>query len=139
MARFQMELPNDLLKDFERLNKDTDKILGAMTRSGADVVMENIKKNVPESFKSSKIMNCLQITRTYKTPSDDGINTKVGFYGYFENSKGQIVPAPLVANVMEYGSTKQNKHPFLRKSFRKEQIEKAMMETQIKESGGLLT
>ena len=79
-------------------------------------------------------MSCLQITKTYKTPSDDGINTKVAFYGYFKNEDGKIVPAPLVANVTEYGisNSPYPKKPFLRKSFRKAQIEKAMLSVQKK-------
>ena len=45
-----------------------------------------------------------------------------------------------VANMFEYGSSKKNypKHPFFRKSFKKEQIMQAMKEAQKKLSGGLL-
>ena len=138
MAKFNMVLPDEIMKDFKNIYNNTDKIFGEMTEAGAKVVYSNIKANVPPSFKNSKIMNCLQITKTYKTPSDDGINTKVGFYGYFENHLGKIVPAPLVANVFEYGSSKVVKQPYLRQSFRKNQIEQAMLQTQKKASGGLL-
>lgn len=138
MAKFNMVLPDEVMKDFKKIYDNTDKIFGDMTQAGAEVVEANIKANVPSSFKNSKIMNCLKITRTYKTPSDGGINTKVGFYGYFENHLGKIVPAPLVANVFEYGSSKVVKQPFLRSSFRKNQIEQAMLKEQKKASGGLL-
>ena len=138
MASFSLELPKDIMDDFQKLYNSTDKIFGAMTQAGAEVALENVKANVPASFRSSKIMNCLMVTKTYKTPSDDGINNKVGFYGYFENEDGKITPAPLVANVFEYGSTKFQKQPFFRKSFRKEQIEKAMLKAQKDASGGLL-
>jgi hypothetical protein len=86
------------------------------------------------------MMRCLKITKTYKTPSDDGINTKVGFYGYFENEDGKTVPAPLVANVFEYGRSTSTfpKQPFLRKSFKKSEIEQAMLKAQKQASGGLL-
>ena len=84
MARFQMELPNDLIKEFEKLEKNTEQMMGEMTKAGAEVVMANVKKNIPSSFLDSDIMNCLKLTRVYKTPSDDGINTKIGFYGYFK-------------------------------------------------------
>ena len=133
-----MELPKEILDDFQKIYDESDKIFGEMTRAGAEVVEANINANIPASFRGSNIMKCLKITKTYKTPSDDGINTKVGFYGYFTNSKGEKVPAPLVANVFEYGSTKMTKQPFLRKSFRKAQIEKAMLDAQKKASGGLL-
>lgn len=138
MAKFQMELPKEILEDFQKIYDESDKIFGEMTRAGAEVVEENVNANIPAYFRGSNIMKCLKITKTYKTPSDDGINTKVGFYGYFTNSKGERVPAPLVANVFEYGSTKMTKQPFFRKSFRKAQIEKAMLDAQKKASGGLL-
>lgn len=138
MARFSMELPKGIMDDFKKLHKDAEKIFGKMTEAGAKVVFDNILQNVPESLKSSEIMDCLKITEIYKTPSDDGINTKVAFYGYFINENGVKTPAPLVANVFEYGSTTFTKQPFLRKSFSKSKIEKAMLEAQKKASGGLL-
>ncbi len=138
MAQFEMQLPESIINDIKKIYKESDKIFGEMTTAGAKVVEVNIKTNVPKSFLNSEIMNCLEITRVYKTPSDDGINTKVAFYGYFKNHRGKITPAPLVANVFEYGTSKIAKQPFLRKSFRKAQIEKAMLEAQKKASGGLL-
>lgn len=138
MAKFEMQLPEDILKDFQKIYDNSDEIFGKMTKAGAEVALENIKANVPESFKKSNIMKCLHLTRTYKTPSDDGINTKVGFYGYFMNHNNVRTPAPLVANVFEYGSTTVTKKPFLRRSFNKSKIERAMLEEQKKASGGLL-
>lgn len=138
MAKFEMVLPKELLKDIEYLQNNSEEIFGGMTKAGAEVVYHNIKTNVPSSFRNSDIMNCLEITKIYKTPSDGGINTKVAFYGYFTNKNGKVTPAPLVANVFEYGSSKQSKKPFLRKSFNKNQIEKAMLEAQLKLSKGLL-
>jgi len=134
MAKFKAELPNDLIKQLGRLEKDTEKMLAEMTEAGAEVVLGNIKANVPSSWHSSNIMKCLKVTKSYKTPSDDGINTKVAFYGYFVNKNGERVPAPLVANVTEYGrrNGKYQKRPFLRKSFKKAQIIKAMEKVQSK-------
>ena len=74
-----------------------------MTKAGAKVVEKNIIANVPDGIRNSEMMKNLKITQTYKTPSDDGINTKVAFYGYFTNKEGKTVPAPLVANVFEHG------------------------------------
>ena len=64
--------------------------------------------------------------------SDDGVNTKVAFYGYFINKNGEKIPAPLVANVTEYGRSNSPypKKPFLRRSFKKSDIERAMLEIQ---------
>lgn len=134
MARFNAELPNDLIKTFDKLDKDTTKMLEEMTEAGARVVYENIKASVPHTWYSSNIMKCLKVTKPYKTPSDDGVNTKVAFYGYFINKNGKKTPAPLVANVTEYGrsNTPYPKKPFLRRSFKKAQIEKAMLAIQDK-------
>jgi len=131
MAQFDATLPNDLIKQFETLEKNTDKMLAEMTEAGARVVYEDIKANVPSSWRSSGIMRCLKITKTYKT-ADDGVNTKVAFYGYFINRNGERIPAPLVANVTEYGRSNSiyPKRPFLRRSFNKAKIEKAMQAVQ---------
>jgi len=134
MASFKAELPNDIIKQFESIEKNTDKMLEEMTQAGARLVLENIKASVPKNWYSSNIMKCLKITKTYKTPSDDGVNTKVAFYGYFINENGEKIPAPLVANVTEYGRSNSPypKKPFLRRSFKKADIEKAMKAVQDK-------
>lgn len=139
MARFTNALPTDLIKEFEKLNMNTEKMMGEMTKAGAETVKSNVIKNFPASFKNSDIMRCLTVTRVYKTPSDKGINTKVGFYGYFytkpnKNGKVKKVAAPLVANLFEYGNSKNTypKKPFFRKSFKKKEIEEVMMKVQEK-------
>ena len=140
MAKFQMQLPSDIMKDIQTIYNNSEQIFGDMTKAGAEVVMSNLKANVPASFHNSEIMGCLQLTRVYRTPSDGGINTKVGFYGYFKNENGEIIPAPTVCNVFEYGRSNSPfpKHPFMRKSFKKNQIEDAMLQAQKKASGGIL-
>jgi hypothetical protein len=132
MAKFELELPTELLSVFSTLEQNENKMLKEMTKAGAKVVLKNIKANVPSSFHGSNIMKCLKVTRSYETPSDDGVNTKVAFYGYFINEQGRRVPAPLVCNVFEYGRSDFNKRPFLRKSFKDSEIEKAMLEVQKK-------
>lgn len=132
MARFDMELPNDLLKEFEGLEINTDKMMGEMTKAGAEIVYKNVLKNMPKSFQGSNIMKCLYKTKVYKTPSDDGINTKVAFDGYFINKRGIKEPAPLVANVFEHGTSTVKKQPFMRKSFNKREIEAGMKKIQDK-------
>ena len=138
MARFKMDLPVEIMKEIQRVNDNYEEIFGGMTEAGAEVVLQNVRATMPESFKTSEIADCLTMTRTYKTPSDDGINTKVGFYGYFTNHNGQVEPAPLVANVFEYGSSRVTKRPFFRRCFNRGAIQKAMLEAQKKLSGGLL-
>ena len=140
MARFSLEIPSDIIKDIEKVEKNADKIFGEMTKAGAEVVETRIRENVPGSVKHSDMMKCLKVTDVYKTPSDDGINTKVAFYGYFKDKDGRTKPAPLVANVFEYGRSGAEfpKQPFMRKSFKAKEIEDAMMKVQKELSGGLL-
>ena len=133
MARMELELPTELMKTFDELGEDTQKMLDEMTQEGAKTVLANVKANVPASFHGSEIMQCLKITRPYYTPSDGGRNTKVAFYGYFNKKDGTKTPAPLVCNLFEYGRShgpSYPKHPFMRRSFKKGQIEAAMMKVQ---------
>ena len=132
MARFNEELPNEIIKKFQKLEVDIEKMLGEMTKAGAEVVYRKVLKNIPKSLKNSEIMKCLKITKVYKTKSDDGINTKVAFYGYFKNKRGVKTPAPLVANVFEKGTSTVQKQPFMRKSFKKTEIENTMKMVQEK-------
>lgn len=129
MAGFTAELPNELIKNFAEASDNAEKMLGEMTRAGAEVVYGNVKSNMKSSFKTTtSLEKGLKITKTYKTKSDDGINTKVGFYGY--NDEG--TPIPLIALAREYGTSRgEKKKPFFRKAFRQEaQISSAMLNAQ---------
>ena len=130
MAKFHQELPNDLIKVFEDLETNCDDMFGEMCKAGAEVVYSKVKSNMGKVFKSTKSLEKgLKITRVYHTPSDDGINVHVGFYGY--NDEG--VPIPLIAQAREYGTSKgEEKKPFFRKSFSKKAIEEAMQKVQDK-------
>lgn len=141
MAQFEMQLPDDIIKDIATINKDFEKIFGGMTKAGAKEVKKRVEGNLPNGLKQSKnFKKCLKLSRVYRTPTDDGINTKVLISGYFINSDGRKTPAPLVANVFEYGRSgnKFPKQPFFRKSFDNQAITKVMLEEQKKLSGGLL-
>lgn len=140
MAKLVIDIDDSVLKDISYIDKQFDHIFGGMTKAGAEVVYKNVISALPESLRSSGFSSHVKLSRVYKTPSDDGINTKVMITGYFINKDGRKTPAPLVANMFEYGSSKKNypKQPFFRKSFKKSQIMKAMEEEQKKLSGGLL-
>lgn len=147
MARFEAVLPDDLLKGFQNLEKNTEKMLGEMTREGAKVVKSNVQGSVPKKSMASHV----KLTKTYKTPSDGGINTKVYLSGYlpfkgnrkyfsrkggngttYKTTRG--IPVDFLAKIYEYGRHKNPfpKKPFLRSSFRKTQIESAMNKVQDK-------
>ena len=131
MAGFNAELPNELIKSFQELEANTEEMLSEMTRAGAEVVYKQVKSNMKSSFKSTESLEKgLKITKSYRTPSDDGINTKVGFYGYDEDG----IPIPLKALAREYGTSRgEKKKPFFRKAFRQESaITNAMKKAQEK-------
>nr|DAD90894.1 MAG TPA: hypothetical protein [Siphoviridae sp. ctfW121]DAQ59074.1 MAG TPA: hypothetical protein [Caudoviricetes sp.] len=140
MAKIIADIDDSVLKDISYIDKQFDHIFGGMTKAGAEVVYKNVISALPEPLRSSGFSSHVKLSKVYKTPSDDGINTKVMITGYFINKDGRKTPAPLVANMFEYGSDKRNypKQPFFRKSFKKSQIKKAMEEAQKNLSGGLL-
>ena len=130
MAKFQEELPNDLIKLFEDLELNYFDMFGEMCKAGAETVHSNVSSNMGKAFKTTKsLQKGLKITKVYRSPSDDGINVHIGFYGY--NDEG--VPIPLIAQAREYGTSKgEAKKPFFRKSFSKKAIEQAMQKVQDK-------
>lgn len=151
MARFKAELPNELIKEIKKLEQNTEKMLGEMTKAGAEVAYDNVVNNMKKAFKTpDELIECLQITKTYKTPSDDGINTKVAVYGYinkgkktkrknsYKKSTGKTyesdgTPAPLVVIQREYGNSRgEKKIPIFRPAFKKSEIEKVMLKVQEK-------
>ena len=134
MAKFTGELPTELIKQFETLEVNTEKMLGEMVEEGAKVARQNIEAKMPHALRESLGSDNIIVSRVYKTPSDDGINCQAMIVGYFTNKNGETVPAPLVANVFEYGRSNSPfpKQPFFRQSFNKGQIEKAMLRVQEK-------
>jgi hypothetical protein len=134
MAKFESILPTELIKQFETLELNTEKMIGEMVNAGAEVARQNIEAKMPRALYQALGSNNIIISRVYKTPSDDGINCQAMIVGYFTNKNGERVPAPLVANMFEYGSSnrKYPKQPFFRQSFNKAQIEKAMLKVQEK-------
>ena len=136
MAKFEAELPNDLMQVFSELETNAETMMGEMCQAGANIVYGKVVSNIGGAFKTTgALMKGLKVTRVYKTPSDDGINVHIGFYGYDgakrtkKHSKG--VPIPLIAMAREYGTSRgEKKKPFFRKSFSKGQIEQAMQEIQ---------
>lgn len=153
MAKFDMQLPKDLMSDLRKLDTNADKIFGDMTKAGAEVALSAVRSTAPDILKPYA-----KLTRTYKTPSDDGINTKVIFSGYlpfsgkrtdflrrgrgggkvYSTSKG--VPADFLAIMYEYGRPNAPfpKKPFFRRSFNEAKINKAMLDAQKTASGGIL-
>ena len=135
MARFKQELPNDIIKDIKERELKAEDIFGELCNSGADVVVQNVKNNMAKVFDSTRSLERgLKKTKVYKSPSDDGINVKVGFYGYDGVPTKQYpkgTPIPLKVMAREYGTSRgEDKKPFFRKSFKKNEIGTAMRKKQ---------
>ena len=135
MANFYLKLPDEEIKRFERLGVNTGKMLEDMTQAGARVVCDIVRAKIPKGLAKSLSDDNLGVTAPYRTPSDDGVNTQVMITGYFTNRYGKKTPAPLVANMFEYGSSSNPNYPrkrFFRIAFKPEPIRKAMLEVQDK-------
>lgn len=148
MARFEMQMPEEIMSDIKYIHDNSEEIFGAMTKAGAEVAQKRAISNAP----NPKLKSHIKVSRTYKTPSDDGINNKVYINGYipftpprksfirngYVTKKG--IPADFIAKVYEYGRKGRPfpKRPFFRKSFNKSAIEAAMKSVQSSKSGGLL-
>jgi hypothetical protein len=138
VAKFKAELPNDLLKAFEELETNSSTMMGEMCKAGATAVYDKVVSGLGKAFKrTDTLLKGLKITKVYETPSDDGINVHIGFYGYDAESASKAYPKgkpiPLIAMAREYGtSSGEGAKPFLRKSFAKKDIEAAMLEVQSK-------
>ena len=151
MAKMDMEVPNEILKKFEELDKNYDKIFGEMVDKGGEYVLQLVRANMKKAFETTgSLEQGLRKTRVYKTPSDDGINVHIGFYGYTKSDapvkvtttskKGKKytyersgIPIPLIAMAREFGTSRgEAKKPFLRKSFKKKEIEAIMQSVQNK-------
>ena len=153
MATFSAILPDELMNEFKKVYDNTEKIFGAMTRAGAEAALSKAKMKAPNT-----IAPYGKLTRTYRTPTDGGINTKVIFTGYVPFSEGRKefkrrnkvggkvyttskgVPVDFLATLYEYGRSTSPfpKIPFLRQAFSGAEIEKAMLRAQKEASGGLL-
>lgn len=143
MARFEMEVGNDILKEIQNVEKNCHEMLSEMVQAGGEVVYNNVLRNMKNSFKTTRSLEKgLKMTKVYNT-KDDAINVKIGFYGYDgiptkKYPKG--TPIPLKAMTREYGTSWKNKdgsrveheekNPFFRKSFKKQEVMDAMLKVQ---------
>lgn len=89
MAQFQMQLPDEILKDMNTIYENAPEIFDSMTHAGAEVVYRHILSNMRYAFdEPEKLMNFLKITKAYRTFGGKYVNTKVAFYGYYSR-KGE--------------------------------------------------
>lgn len=140
MARFEVELPHDLMKQLDALNGGSaDQMMNEMLDAAGDYVAGQVENNVRKVFKKPGVLlNALKKTVVYRTPTDDAKNVKVMFTGYVKGSKPtprhpKGTPIALIALAREYGtSSGEEKRPFLRPAFNKKRISEIMLKVQEK-------
>ena len=89
MAKFQLTLPVEEMKQFKYIYDNSHEIFGEMVSAGADVVYNNILVNMQRAFKdANKLAPYLKKTKIYDTYGKTVINCKVAFYGYYKAEEG---------------------------------------------------
>lgn len=134
MGRFEAELPNDIIKQFDKMSHECEDMMQEMVDAGTNVVYNNIRKNMQGSFKTTKSLEKgLTRSKSKELSSKDGYGAWAGFDGYDtsrtskKHPKG--IPIPLIALAREYGTSRgESAKPFMRKSVNRNQINKAMEE-----------
>lgn len=127
-AKITLKTSGDLQIKLERLAAKSDEIARKAVYVGAgimaDQVRTNLQKNlVGSDYSQGDLLDSLGISAP-KVDQDGGINSKVGFDGYDQNGVANV----LKARVMESGSSKQQKKPFIRPAISqaRERARKAM-------------
>lgn len=119
MARMTIKGTDELAIQISRLETMSTEIAKDVVMAGAQPVADEIRKGLEKNLQGSKystgdLLDSLGIA----PPNIDekgNVNTKIGFDGY--DRKG--VPNVLKARVMESGSSKQKKRPFVRPAVNK--------------------
>lgn len=106
MAKIEMTGLDDYVKKLASLGANIEGVCKRAVYPAAGILIEEIKRSTPVD--TGALRDSLILT-PYR--NEDGyIYTKVEFFGYDENGR----PNPLKANVLESGSSRQPKRPFVR-------------------------
>lgn len=123
MARMTFKAGDEYALKLSRLGKATDEVAKKAIYKGAGVVTDAVRKNLRRVLSESKystgdLEESLGIT-PIDQDKDGNYNAKVGFDGY--DQKG--VPNQLKARVIESGSSKVQKRPFVRPALKESKKE----------------
>ena len=95
----------------QRLEQDSEEILKRAVYDGAAIVADEVRQRLHAVLSPDATGQLESSLGISKIQNDQGyVNARIGFDGY--DSKG--VPNQLKANVLESGSTRQPKRPFMR-------------------------
>ena len=112
MARISFKKGDDYALKLSKLAADSEEVAKKAIYEAAGIVADKIVSNaykVMSDHGASEMMHSFGIA-PIKQDDDANWNTKIGFDGY--DSKG--VPNQLKARVLESGSSRQQKRPFVR-------------------------
>lgn len=137
IAKYVKTVPDDVLRDLQELDETSESIFKAMVSAGAADALQRVYARLPKGIYNSRMRKNLMITKAYWTPSDEGYNCRVAFYGYFRNRDKRLYPAPLVANMFEYGSKRGRKYP--RQSFMVQAFAPSLIDTDLERAWIRLT
>lgn len=128
MAKMTIKGTDELELQLSKLGTMSTKIAKDVVMAGAQPVADEIRKGLQANLQGSKyskgdLLGSLGITPP-GVDSQGNVNVKIGFDGY--DSEG--VANQLKARVMESGSSKQKKKPFVRPAVNrsKKRVEEAM-------------
>lgn len=120
MPKLNIDINKEFMVKIEAFEKKNVGIIKQGLYEGAKVAMENIKPKIPVD--TGDLKNSFGISKMRE--DENGVNVKLGFDGY--DRKG--VANQLKARVLESGTSKIKKRPFLRPAVNacKTQIETAV-------------
>lgn len=112
--KITLKTTSDLQIKLDQLAGKSDEIAKKAVYVGAGIMADQVRANLRKNLAGSELsqgdlLDSLGISKP-KVDQDGSINSKVGFDGYDRNG----VPNALKARVMESGSSKQKKKPFIR-------------------------
>ncbi len=111
MATIRFSGIDAYMERLQRLEQDSEEILKRAVYDGAAIVADEVRQRLHAVLSPDATGQLESSLGISKIQNDRGyVNARIGFDGY--DSKG--VPNQLKANVLESGSTRQPKRPFMR-------------------------
>lgn len=130
MAKAAVKLPDELLKKLSRLGSQTDEIAEKVLCAGGEIALKKVKTNLSavvgnseNSRSTGELERSLGLSPVQLDKSGN-YDIKVGF----SEPRSDGSSNAKIANILEYGSSKQSAKPFIKpaKSAVKKQCKTAM-------------